>query len=201
MLKLGVVTAKFWTKSFCCVSAMFWFSHRIAGEQRCRHQVRNNCGEIMLQAHKHSPAATQHRWEHWGTRSTQILHVIFPGKTMERSWPMMMGAEQLWLYWLRSNNKVGSDKRRWRGLLIVNCTCNLLAAEHTLDCDSMLVLMCDVWLEAGISTNDNGNIRKVLLYLHLHKTAFPFNPGKVFKQWILWQLEFFLKKDKLPISD
>ena len=55
---------------------------------------------------------------------------------------MMMGAEQLWLYWLRSNNKVGSDKRRWRGLLIVNCTCNLLGAEHTLDCDSMLVLVC-----------------------------------------------------------
>ena len=139
----------------------------------------------MLQAHKHSPAATQHRWEHSGTRSTLILPVILPGETMERSWPMMMGAEQLWLYWLRSNNKVGSDKRRWRGLLIVNCTCNLLGAEYTLDCDSMLVLECDVWLEAGISTNDNRNIRKVLLYLHLHKTAFPFNPGKVFKQWIL----------------
>ena len=33
------------------------------------------------------------------TRSTQILPVTFPSETMERSW-RMMGAEQLWLYWL-----------------------------------------------------------------------------------------------------
>ena len=46
----------------CCCRVLI--SHRMAGEQRCRHQVRNNCGKIMLQAHKHSPAATHHRCEH-----------------------------------------------------------------------------------------------------------------------------------------
>ena len=116
----------------------------MAGEQRCRHQVRNNCGEIMLQAHKHSPAATHHRCEHQNSQhsdSSRDFSWRNYGEILEDDGSRTVMVILVTGYGAIIKSDLITDKRRWRGLVIVNCSCNLLGAEHTLDCDSMLVLV------------------------------------------------------------
>ena len=111
----------------CCCRVLI--SHRMAGEQRCRHQVRNNCGEIMLQAHKHSPAATHHRCEHQNSQhsdSSRDFSCRNYGEILEDDGSRTVMVILVTGHGAIIKSDLITDKWRWRGLLIVNCICNLL---------------------------------------------------------------------------
>ena len=125
----------------CCCHVSF--SHRMAGEQRCRHQVRNNCGEIMLQAHKHSPAATHHRCEHQNSQhsdSSRDFSWRNYGEILEDDGSRTVMVILVTGYGAIIKWDLITDKRRWRGLLIVNCSCNLLVPSTR-----WIVTVCWCW--------------------------------------------------------